>query len=80
MLAYIQQNYEKKLSLEDIAGAAFVGKRECLRCFQSCMGKDAFRISFGIPGGGEQAAAAGDEGLRHGGGFPDRLLQCGLLR
>ena len=42
MLAYIQQNYEKKLSLEDIAGAAFVGKRECLRCFQSCMGKTPF--------------------------------------
>ena len=42
MLSFIQKNYERKISLEDIAGAAFVGKRECLRCFQSCMGKTPF--------------------------------------
>lgn len=34
MLAYIQENYEKKLTLQDIADASAVSTRECLRCFQ----------------------------------------------
>lgn len=34
MLTYIHQEYENELSLEDIAKAAGVSKRECLRCFQ----------------------------------------------
>ncbi len=39
MLAYIHQNYQEKVTLEDIAESAAVGKRECLRCFQDCIGK-----------------------------------------
>lgn len=39
MLEYIHQHYQEKLSLEQIAAAAIVSKRECLRCFQSCIGK-----------------------------------------
>ena len=35
MLAYIQENYAQKLTLQDIADAAAVSTRECLRCFQS---------------------------------------------
>ena len=42
MLAYLQRNYQKKLSLDEIAGAAAVGRRECLRCFQSCIQKTPF--------------------------------------
>lgn len=34
MLAYIHQEYMNEISLEDIASAAGVSKRECLRCFQ----------------------------------------------
>jgi len=34
MLAYIQENYDKKLTLQDIADASSVSTRECLRCFQ----------------------------------------------
>lgn len=34
MLAYIQENYEAKLTLQDIANAGAVSTRECLRCFQ----------------------------------------------
>lgn len=37
MISYIRQNYADKISLEDIAASAAVSKRECLRCFQSCI-------------------------------------------
>lgn len=39
MLSYIHQNHQEKLTLEDIAGSAAISKRECLRCFQSCIRK-----------------------------------------
>ncbi len=42
MLAFIHHHYPKKLSLDEIAGAASVGKREALRCFQACMQKTPF--------------------------------------
>lgn len=42
MMAFIQQNYEEKISLEDIALSAAVSKRECLRCFQSCIHKTPY--------------------------------------
>ena len=42
MLAFIHHHYPNKLSLEEIAGAASVGKREALRCFQACMQKTPF--------------------------------------
>lgn len=35
MLAFIQAHYDEKLTLEDIAAAASVSKRECLRTFQT---------------------------------------------
>lgn len=34
MLEYIHSNFSEELSLADIAGAADIGARECLRCFQ----------------------------------------------
>lgn len=34
MLAFIQENYRRKLTLEEIAQASAVSTRECLRCFQ----------------------------------------------
>lgn len=34
MLAYIQENYARKLTLQEIADASAVSTRECLRCFQ----------------------------------------------
>ena len=34
MLEYIHQNYARELTLPDIARAADIGERECLRCFQ----------------------------------------------
>lgn len=37
MLAYIQQHFREKLTLEQIATAAAVSERECLRCFHSCI-------------------------------------------
>lgn len=35
MMSYIQQNYMEKISLEEIASAASISTRECLRCFRS---------------------------------------------
>lgn len=42
MMAFIQQNYQEKISLEDIALSASVSKRECLRCFRNCIHKTPF--------------------------------------
>ncbi len=39
MLAYIHAHYAEKLTLDQIAAAAIVSRRECLRCFQSCIQK-----------------------------------------
>lgn len=35
MLAYIQENYTRKLTLQEIADASAISTRECLRCFQT---------------------------------------------
>ena len=35
MISFIQENFAQKLTLEDIAGAAAVSTRECLRCFRA---------------------------------------------
>ena len=35
MLAFIQENYAEKLTLEQIAASAAVSTRECLRCFRT---------------------------------------------
>lgn len=37
MLIYIQQNYEKRLTLSDIAASANISPRACTRCFQEKM-------------------------------------------
>lgn len=39
MLEFIHQHYHEKITLEQIASSAIVSKRECLRCFQSCIQK-----------------------------------------
>lgn len=38
MLRYFHENYDRPISLEEVAAAAHVGKRECLRCFQRTIG------------------------------------------
>lgn len=42
MMSYIHEHYQEKISLEDIARSAAVGRRECLRCFQSLIHKSPF--------------------------------------
>lgn len=42
MITFIQQNYQEKLSLEDIARSASVSKSECLRCFRSSIQRTPF--------------------------------------
>lgn len=39
MLAFIQENHQDKLTLQDIANAGAVSTRECLRCFQASIGQ-----------------------------------------
>lgn len=42
MLAYIHRHYGEKLTLDGIARAASVSRRECLRCFQDIIRKSPF--------------------------------------
>lgn len=42
MLAFIQQNYARKLTLDEIAASALIGRREALRCFSVCIGRTPF--------------------------------------
>ncbi len=42
MLGYIHMHYNEKITLEQIASAAFISTRECLRCFQNCIDKTPF--------------------------------------
>lgn len=37
MIAFIQENYVEKLTLEEIANSAAVSTRECLRCFKAAI-------------------------------------------
>lgn len=37
MMAYIQENYQEHLTLEQIAQSAAISTRECLRCFRECI-------------------------------------------
>ena len=37
MIAFIQENFAEKLTLEDIADSAAVSTRECLRCFKAAI-------------------------------------------
>lgn len=38
MLCCLHEHYDRPISLEEVAAAAKVGKRECLRCFQRTIG------------------------------------------
>jgi len=42
MLAFIHQSYDSRITLEEIAASAAVSKRECIRCFQTCLKKTPF--------------------------------------
>ncbi len=37
MMAYIHEHYPEKLTIAEIAAAAFISERECFRAFQSCL-------------------------------------------
>ena len=42
MMEFISSHYPEKISLNDIAGAAFISPRECCRCFQETLGLSPF--------------------------------------
>lgn len=42
MLLYIQKNYTQKIELDEIAAAAHISKRECLRCFRNSLDTTPF--------------------------------------
>lgn len=37
MLDFISRNYQRRISLSDIAGSAFISKSECIRCFRRAL-------------------------------------------
>ncbi len=43
LLSFIHQNYQKQLSADEIAAAAHISKRECLRCFQKFVHESPYR-------------------------------------
>lgn len=50
MIAFIQENYAEKLTLEQIAASAAVSTRECLRCFRAGIGQSPtdYLISYRV--------------------------------
>ena len=48
MLAYIEVHYTEELTVESIAKAGHVSKRECLRCFQKAMGTSPIQYVIGL--------------------------------
>lgn len=42
MLSFIHENYDTKITLEEIAASAMISKRECLRCFREYLNKTPF--------------------------------------
>lgn len=50
MMAFIQENYYQKISLEEIASSAMISTREALRCFQSNIHETPFEylISYRV--------------------------------
>lgn len=42
MLLFIHENYDSRITLEEIASSALISKRECLRCFQDCIHRTPF--------------------------------------
>ena len=42
LISFIQENYENKLSLKQIAATASISERECNRCFQKLLGISVF--------------------------------------
>ena len=40
---YMQEHYSEELSLEAVARAANIGKRECTRCFMRCINTTPFK-------------------------------------
>lgn len=43
MLHYINEHYQEKISLQEIADAACIGTRECIRCFKKCLQTTPFQ-------------------------------------
>lgn len=42
MMEYVASHYQETISLNDIAGSAFISSRECSRCFQETLGLSPF--------------------------------------
>ena len=48
MLSFIQEHYTELVSLQQIADSAFLGKRECLRCFQRTIGTSPMQYTIDL--------------------------------
>lgn len=42
MMEFVASHYQEKVTLEQIAAAAFISPRECSRCFQENLGQSPF--------------------------------------
>ena len=80
MLAFIGQNYQRKLSLDEIAASAHVGRRECLRCFRNCMQKTPFEYLLEYRVEMSKKAVEKFQALCDGSCGTGGIFQRGLLR
>lgn len=48
MMSFMKQKYMNKISLDEIAQVVSVSKRECLRCFQKCLGKTPYEYLMDV--------------------------------
>ena len=62
LLAFVHENYQRKLSLEDIAAYGNVSKSECLRCFQKYTGCSPYQylLKYRLQAGAALLKSTGD--------------------
>ena len=58
MMRYVQEHYMEQITVENIARAANIGKRECSRCFQRSIRMTPMELSQGFQGTGCRQNAA----------------------
>lgn len=84
MVHYIETNYAEKISLEDIAGAACIGKGEGARCFKRMlhMTPFTFLISYRIDRAKEMLSHSGETvtNISLSCGFPSQNYFCKVFR
>ena len=74
MLQFIQEHYDKELTLEQIAKSALISKSECLRCFRQTFPEYTFRAAAKETGMKDNGIEAAGRTI----GFSDGMQDVGI--